>query len=93
MIDRQALEHIAHLARLKLGEQEKEKLSEQLAQIIKYFDQIAKVNTDGVEPLITPTEVEAIWRVDEAQQKYTPEEILSNAPEKTGNLFTVPPVV
>ena len=60
---------------------------------MKYFEQIAQVNTDGIEPLITPTDIETFWREDEVIQELTPEEILENAPDKIGNLFRVPPVI
>jgi aspartyl-tRNA(Asn)/glutamyl-tRNA(Gln) amidotransferase subunit C len=93
MIDRKALEHIAHLAKLHVTETEAQEFAAQLSKAMGYFDQISKVETKGIEPLVTPSEVEAYWRPDEAKKELTAEEIVANAPAKTGNLFTVPPVV
>ena len=93
MIDRKALEHIAHLAKLHVTETEAQEFAAQLSKAMGYFDQISKVETKGIDPLVTPSEVEAYWRPDEAKKELTAEEIVANAPAKTGNLFTVPPVV
>lgn len=93
MIDKKTIEHIAKLARLHISEAEVAEYSEQLGKALNNFEQISKINTQGVEPLVTPTEVEVYWRPDEAKQEFTPEEMTSNAPSKAGNLFKVPPVV
>ena len=93
MIDKKTIEHIAKLARLTITEAEANEYSEQLAKAMNHFEQISKINTEGVEPLVTPTEIEDFWREDIAKQEFTPEEMTSNAPSKAGNLFKVPPVV
>lgn len=84
---------IASLARLKLEPAEVDQYARQLNEMLGYFQQISRVNTEGVDPLVTPTEIEMIWRVDEVRREQTTAEIVANAPQKTGNLFTVPPVV
>ncbi|MBX2995644.1 MAG: Asp-tRNA(Asn)/Glu-tRNA(Gln) amidotransferase subunit GatC [Bdellovibrionaceae bacterium] len=93
MIDHKALEHIAHLAKLYVSETEAQEFASQLSKALGHFEQISKVDTKGVEPLVTPSEVEAYWRPDEVKKELTAEEIVANAPARTGNLFTVPPVV
>lgn len=93
MIDPKTVENIAKLARLHVTEAEAKQYSEHLSNVLKYFEQISKVKTDGVEPLVTPSEVEEFWREDEVKKELTAEQIVANAPQKTGNLFTVPPVV
>ena len=93
MIDKKTIEHIAKLARLKITESEAAEYSSQMEKILQSFEKIAKVDTQGVEPLITPTEIETYWREDVASQEVTSEEILANAPSRVGNLFKVPPVV
>ncbi len=93
MIDAKALEHIANLARLHVTESEAQEFAAQLSKALGYFEQISKVDTKGVEPLVTPSEMQAFWRPDEVKKELSAEEIVANAPAKTGNLFTVPPVV
>lgn len=93
MIDPKTIEHIAKLARLKISEKEATEYSDQLSKALGYFEQISKVETKGVEPLVTPSEMQPYWREDEAKQELSPEEITANAPDKSGFLFRVPPVV
>lgn len=93
MIDPKAIAHIAKLARLEINEDEAAKYSAELSKALNYFEQIAKVPTEGVEPLVTPSEIQALWREDKAKSEHTAEEMTANAPEKIGNLFKVPPVV
>lgn len=93
MIDKKTIEHIAKLARLHITEDEAAEYSAQLEKVLHNFEQIAKVDTAGIEPLITPTEIETYWREDVAKQEFTAEEMTANAPARAGNLFKVPPVV
>lgn len=93
MIDKKTIEHIAKLARLRISDSDAQLYGEQLSKVLGHFEQIAKVKTDGIEPLVTPTDVKSFWRQDIAKKELSAEEIVANAPQKTGNLFTVPPVV
>jgi aspartyl-tRNA(Asn)/glutamyl-tRNA(Gln) amidotransferase subunit C len=93
VIDKKTIEHIAKLARLHITDAEAIEYSEQLGKALNHFEQISRIDTKGIEPLVTPTEIETFWRPDEAKQEFTPEEMTSNAPSKAGNLFKVPPVV
>lgn len=93
MIDKKTIEHIATLARLYITDQEAQQYGEQLSKVLSHFEQISKVKTEGIEPLVTPTDMKAFWREDIAKVETSAEEIVANAPQRTGNLFTVPPVV
>lgn len=93
MIDKKTIEHIAKLARLKITEEEVLEYSKQLERVIENFQKISMINTSGVEPLVTPTEIELYLRDDVVDQKFSPTEIIENAPSRSGNLFKVPPVV
>lgn len=93
MIDKATIERIAKLAKLHISDQEAQEFSEQLSKALGYFDQISKVDTKGVEPLISPTQIEGFWREDAAVKELSTEEMMANAPEKVGSLFKVPPVV
>lgn len=93
MIDQKTIEHIAKLARLKINANECEQYGQQLAKVLNHFQQITKINTVGILPLVTPTEIDFYSRTDEVFRTHTAEEMVSNAPEKAGLLFKVPPVV
>lgn len=93
MIDSKTIEHIAKLARLKVTAEEAGQYSDQLSKMLGYFEQISKIDTKGIEPLVTPSQIQSFWREDVVVKDLTAEEITANAPEKLGNLFKVPPVV
>lgn len=93
MIDPKTIEHIAKLARLQVTKEEAAEYGEQLTKVLSHFQQISAINTEGVEPMVTPAEIEFYTRVDEAKRENSTEEMVSNAPDKAGNLFKVPPVV
>lgn len=91
--NKDVIQKIANLARLHLTSEQANEYSEQLSKIILHFDEISSINTEGVEPLITPSEIEYTLREDCVQQTYHAEDMVANAPDKQGNLFKVPPVV
>lgn len=92
-MDRKTLDKVAHLARVNLSDQEADAMVQQLSQALHHFEQIAGVDTTGVQPLVTPVEMPAAWRPDAVQVETTAEQIVANAPARQGLLFTVPPVV
>lgn len=90
MID---VKKIAQLARLKISEQEEPLYQRQMTAILKYFEEVASINTQGIEPLVTPADIELVFREDKQILEFTVEEVMKNAPDHVGNLFKVPPVV
>lgn len=93
MIDQKTIQHIARLARLKVTPEEATIYGDQLSKVLSHFQKISEIDTTGIEPLVTPTEIEIYLRPDEVKKESTAEEMVANAPEKAGNLFKVPPVV
>lgn len=97
MIDEKTILHIAKLARLKIDPKEAAYYGEQLSKVLNHFDQISKIDTTNVEPLISPLEIDffndEMFSEDRVENLFTTEEMLANAPDKMGNLFKVPPVV
>lgn len=93
MISKEQILKIAKLSRLSLNPEEEAHFSDQFSAILNYFEQMAQINTEGIEPLITPTEMEFHWREDEAVHWDLGKEVVEAAPDKSGRLFKVPPVV
>jgi len=93
MISEEEVSRVADLARLSLSTEEVQRLATQLSVVLQHFDQVAKVATDGIEPLVTPTDVLEFRRDDKVHPWANAEAATQNAPEKVGNLFKVPPVV
>ncbi|NJL23985.1 MAG: Asp-tRNA(Asn)/Glu-tRNA(Gln) amidotransferase subunit GatC [Calothrix sp. SM1_5_4] len=93
MISEDEVARVAQLARVSLTPEETKTLATQLSTVLGHFEHVSQVDTSGVEPLITPTDMEALWREDKVESWESAEAALRNAPETVGNLFKVPPVV
>ncbi len=92
MITIKDVEHVAKLARLELTEEEKEKYSKQLGDILKYVEQMNKVDTNGVEPMSHAIPVVNVMREDVVVSEQTKEELMANAPSKEDGFFRVPKI-
>ena len=88
----EAVQKVSQLSRLKLSADELSAIQSQLSAVLKNFEEIAKVPTDGVRPLLSASEIVQVLRED-VVEPFDSEKILENAPEKSGRLFKVPPVV
>jgi len=93
MISEDEVARVALLARLSLSGEEAKQLASQLSSVLGHFEHVSQVNTEGVEPLVTPTDIKAFWREDRVEGWKSADEAMVNAPESVGNLFKVPPVV
>jgi aspartyl-tRNA(Asn)/glutamyl-tRNA(Gln) amidotransferase subunit C len=90
MITVKDVKHVAKLARLSLTEDECIRFTEQLDNVIGYFDELNKVDTDGVEPMSHPIPVGNVLREDQVIRGATREQLMANAPVKEGSFFRVP---
>lgn len=93
MISEDEVTRVAALARLSLTAQEAQLLAKQLSSVLQHFEHVSKIDTTGVEPMVTPTDIEEFWREDQTEKWQNVEAAMKNAPETVGNLFKVPPVV
>ncbi len=91
-ISREDVLQVARLARLALTEDEVERLGAQLGAILEAVGKVSELDLEGVEPTSHPLELVNVWGQDEPRASLEPEEALSNAPERSGNFFRVPPV-
>jgi aspartyl-tRNA(Asn)/glutamyl-tRNA(Gln) amidotransferase subunit C len=86
------VEHVARLARLTLTEDEKERYAEQLNRILEHMEQLAKLNTQGVEPTYHVLPLQNVLRMDEPHAGLKPEEALAAAPAAEQGCFKVPKI-
>ncbi len=87
------VDHIAELARLEFDEKEKQKMTHDLNDILKYIEKLNELDTSNVEPLSHVIELSNVFRDDVVKASISPEEALKNAPAKKENLFKVPKVI
>ena len=92
-LSRSDVEHVAHLARLGLTEDELSRLEGQLNHILDQYAVLAELDTDGIAPTAQTIELENILREDEARPSLSAEEILGEAPARSGDYFVVPPIL
>ena|SRR3990167_8691107 len=88
------VKHVAKLARLDLTEDETEKFTKQLGEVIDYnVDLLNEVKTDSVEPLYQVNEEKDRTRSDEAEPSLTQEMALKNASSVHNGFFKVKAVI
>jgi aspartyl-tRNA(Asn)/glutamyl-tRNA(Gln) amidotransferase subunit C len=81
--------HIAWLARLGLSEEEVEKFSLQLSNILDNFEILKQVDTANVQPATHTIQLQNVLRKDAITDSYSQSEVLSNAPKQAENCFRV----
>ena len=92
-IDTKTVEYTARLARIELTEQELDKLSGQLDEIISFIDRLKTLDIGNIAPMSHILPVENVLREDEPRPSLPPDEALKNAPRKENNFFAVPKVI
>ncbi|HDP98001.1 MAG TPA: Asp-tRNA(Asn)/Glu-tRNA(Gln) amidotransferase subunit GatC [bacterium] len=87
------IEKIAQLAKLKLGQSEKQELLRQLGDIIAYVEKINQLDLSQV-PAADSADIEPVnLRQDKIEAGLTPQQALMNAPAKNKGFFSVPKVI
>jgi aspartyl-tRNA(Asn)/glutamyl-tRNA(Gln) amidotransferase subunit C len=92
-ITRQDIEKVALLARLQLSDAEVATMSEELAQIVGYVDQLAEVDTEGVAPMAHAIELQNVFEDDHVCESLPREQALANAPHHNSTGYLVPAVL
>ena len=90
MIDREQVLHVARLARLRLTEDEVERMSSELSSILDHIEKISELDLENVEPTSHVVEVENVLRADEPRESWPRERILEPAPDAADDGFRVP---
>ena len=87
------IDKLAHLARLKFNEAEKEEIKNDLQRMILFVEKLNELDLENVEPLLHMSGETNVLREDEIQGSITREEALSNAPLHDDQFFKVPKVI
>ncbi len=90
----QEVTHIAHLARLKLTDEELETYRGQLSAILDHVAQLQKLDTEGIPPTssVIGTNRSAL-RDDVSRPGLGAETLMKTAPQAEDDQFRVPPVL
>ena len=92
-IEKEEVKYVAHLARLDFEEEETEKFTSQMNDILLYMDKLNEVDTAGVKPVSHAIALTNAFREDKLKESLGYYLAVANAPETRGNFFVVPRVV
>ena len=92
-IDKNTVKNISRLARISLDENMVESLSKDLTSIMKFIENLNKLNTDRTAPLTSIINDSLKSRKDEVKDGKIRDQILKNSPEKNEEFFVVPKVI
>jgi aspartyl-tRNA(Asn)/glutamyl-tRNA(Gln) amidotransferase subunit C len=87
------VEHVARLARLELSEADKERMRQELDSILSYIDKLRALDTEGVEPTSHAVPMTNVMRDDMPRPSLSQDDMLANAPERSGEFFRVPRII
>ena len=92
-LSRGDVEHVAHLARLGLTEDEISLLQGQLNHILEQYAKLAELDTEAIPPTAQTIELENILREDEVTPSLPVEEVLGNASDASDGYIVVPAIL
>ncbi len=92
-IDAATVKKVASLARIREPDDRLETLARELSGIMQWIDQLAEVDTEGVEPMASAVAAKLAMREDEVTDGGDAEKVLANAPRRENGFFVVPKVV
>ena len=92
-LDKDQVQHIAMLARLKLADDEFDETVDKLSRIVDFVDQLSQAETDGVVPMAHPLNESQRLRADEVTEGDEREALQENASSVEKGLYLVPKVI
>ena len=87
------IDKLSKLARLEIKPEEKDRLLNDMQQMIGFIEKLQELDTTGIEPLVHLTEEINQLRDDEVKGSVTRAEALQNAALKNDTFFMVPKVI
>lgn len=81
--------YVAHLARLRLSEQEIERMAKDLSGIFKWIEQLNEVDVTEVPPMVSVLKAELKMRPDVVTEGESNATIVENAPLSEDHFFVV----
>lgn len=93
-VDNALLTKLEKLSYLKVSDDKREDIKEQMSEIMNFVDNLSELNTDGVDDKFSMDNSSTRLRVDEATcNTQINEDIIKNAPQSGDNFFIVPKII
>ncbi len=90
MIDRDQVLHVAKLARLKVTDEEVDRMAEELSKILEHVETMNELDLEGVEPTSHVVDLTNVLREDVPRHGLAREQALAQAPDAAEGGFRVP---
>ena len=87
MVSKEDIKYIAQLCKLKFSEEELESFKDDFYEILKYVDQLKKLDTEGIEPTYHVNSKVQPLREDIVKESISKEDVIKNAPEEKYGYF------
>ncbi|HWR59129.1 MAG TPA: Asp-tRNA(Asn)/Glu-tRNA(Gln) amidotransferase subunit GatC [Thermodesulfovibrionales bacterium] len=87
------VQHIAHLARLALTDEETGKFGRQLGGILSYVEKLGELDTSGIEPTSHTLVISNVMREDLSRPSLSKDAALMNAPDRADDFYRVPKII
>ncbi len=92
-VSKEEVIHMANLASLNLTENEIEKYTKDMEEIIAFANTIKNVNTENINESIIANETYNVFRKDEVKEFEDKEALLKNASKNENGMFHIPKVI
>jgi len=92
-LTRADVEKVSLLARLRLTDDELNRLTVELGQIVHFVEQLKALDTSGVAPLAHALDVTNVFADDEVRPSLDRDQALANAPKRDDECYRVPAVL
>jgi len=90
VIEREQVLHVAKLARLRLSDDEIDRMAKELSGILDHIEKIGELELDDVQPTSHVVALENVLRADEPRPSWPRERMLEVAPDAGDGGFRVP---
>jgi aspartyl-tRNA(Asn)/glutamyl-tRNA(Gln) amidotransferase subunit C len=90
MIDRPQVLHVARLARLRLSEEEVDRMAGEMSTILEHVETMNELDLEGIEPTTHVVELQNVLRDDAPRDSLPRERALEQAPDAADGGFRVP---
>ncbi len=93
-VDEAQLTRLEKLSFLKIADDKREEIINQMSEIVSFVDNLNELNTDGIDETFAMSDVATIIRADiPFCNTDINDNILKNAPQSADNFFIVPKII
>lgn len=93
-VNDELLTKLEKLSLLKVSDDKRDEIKEQLSEILNFVDNLAELDTEGVDDKFAMGDAATFTREDSAScNTQINEDIIKNAPNSADNFFIVPKII